>query len=75
MLFHVLLSSLLYLATAAPQVKLGDAILVGRDVTLLKQDFFGGKTAPPIALLTPDIPQGFLMQSLRLEPYVCDVPF
>jgi hypothetical protein len=29
-------------AFPAPQVKLGNATLIGRDVTVLKQDFFGG---------------------------------
>ena len=43
MLFRVLLSTFLSLAAAAPQVKLGDTTLIGRDVTLRKQDFFGGK--------------------------------
>jgi len=42
MMLHILLSLLLSLAVAAPQVKLGGTTLVGRDVTLLKQDFFGG---------------------------------
>ena len=76
MLFHVLFSSLLSLIGAAPQVKLGNATLIGRDVTLLNQDFFGGKTLPPVASLTPDmpdIPQGSLMQNLRSETYVCDI--
>jgi hypothetical protein len=27
---------------AAPQVKLGNTTIIGRDVTALKQDFFGG---------------------------------
>ena len=75
MLFHVLLSSLLSVAAAAPQVKLGNTTLVGRNMALLKQDFFGGKTPPPVASLTPDVPQGFLMQNLRLETYVCDIQF
>ena len=55
MLSRVLLSSLLALAAASPQVKLGDAILVGRDVTLLKQDFFGGNTSTPVPSLIHDI--------------------
>jgi len=55
MLLHVLLSSLLSLAAAAPQVKLGDTTLIGRDVTLLKQDFFGGKAPLPVPSLVPDI--------------------
>ena len=55
MLCHVLLGSLLSLAVAAPQVKLGDAILVGRDVTLLNQDFFGGNTSPPVPSPAPDV--------------------
>ena len=75
MLFHVLLSSLLSLATAAPRIKLGGTTLVGRDVTLLKQDFFGGKTPPPVTSLTPDILQGYLMQSPRLETCAFDVRF
>ena len=75
MLFHVLWSSLLSLIAAAPQVKLGNTILIGRDVTLLKQDFFGGRTPPPIASLTPDVPQESLMQNLRLGTYVCDIRF
>jgi len=29
-------------AFAAPQVKIGKTTLVGKDVTLLHQDFFGG---------------------------------
>ena len=56
MLSRVLLSSLLALATASPQVKLGDAILVGRDVTLLNQEFFGGNTSTPVLSLILDIP-------------------
>ena len=75
MRFHVLLSSLLSLTAAAPQVKLGNTTLVGRNVTVLKQDFFGGKTPPLVALLTPDILQGSHMQNLRLEPSVCDILF
>ena len=55
MLPHVLLSSLLSLAIATPQVKLGDATIVGRDVTLLKQDFFGGNTSPPVPSPAPDV--------------------
>ena len=55
MLSHVLLGSLLALATAAPQVKLGDTTLVGRDVTLLNQDFFGGNPPSPVASLTTDM--------------------
>jgi len=43
MLVFMLLSSLVSLAAAAPQVQLGNTTLVGRDVPLLKQDFFGGK--------------------------------
>jgi len=77
MLLHILrlLISLLSLAAATPQVKLGDTTLVGRDVTLLRQDFFGGKSPPPVLPLTPDIPQESLMQNLRLEPCVYDIRF
>jgi hypothetical protein len=31
----------------APQVKIGKTTLIGRDVTGLKQDFFGGEWLPP----------------------------
>jgi acetylcholinesterase len=34
---------LLVAASAAPEVNIGHTTLVGRDVTGLKQDFFGGK--------------------------------
>ena len=33
---------LIVLVAAAPEVKLGNTTLIGRDVTLLQQDFFGG---------------------------------
>jgi len=75
MLSHVLLNSLLSLAAAAPQVKLGGTTLVGRDMTLLNQDFFGGNVPQPVGSLTPHISQGSLMQNLRLELYVCDIQF
>ena len=39
------LSGVLALAYAAPEVQLGSTTLVGRDVTLSKQDFFGGRSA------------------------------
>jgi hypothetical protein len=42
-LFSVILSLVLSPALAAPEVKIGQTTLVGRDVTGLKQDFFGGK--------------------------------
>jgi len=41
-----LLISIIALITpcyAAPEVKINGTTLVGRDVTILKQDFFGGK--------------------------------
>ena len=41
--FTVLSFSLCSAAEAAPQVNIGKTILVGRDVTALKQDFFGGE--------------------------------
>lgn len=36
------ISCLLSQTSAAPKIRLGNSTLVGRDVTLLKQDFFGG---------------------------------
>lgn len=44
---HVLAQSLTLIAfvTAAPQVKIGNTTLVGRDVPSLKQEFFGGEFA------------------------------
>ncbi len=47
-----IMSSLLYLAAlagfalGAPQVQVGNTTLIGRDVTLLQQDFFGGERLP-----------------------------
>ena len=75
MLFYVLLSSILSLAAAAPQVELGNTTLVGRDVSLLNQDFFGGETPLTVASLTLDVPQESLMQNLQLETYVCGIRF
>lgn len=31
------------LVLCAPQVRLGNTMLIGRDVTILHQDFFGGE--------------------------------
>ena len=43
-IFSVVLSLILCrAASATPQVNIGRTILVGRDITGLKQDFFGGK--------------------------------
>ena len=75
MQFHFLLNSLLSLSAAGPKVKLGNTTLVGRNVPLLNQDFFGGKIPLPVGSFTPDIPQGSLMRNLRSETYVCDVLF
>ena len=44
MAFSIILSLFLCpLALASPVVKIGNTTLIGRDVTGLKQDFFGGK--------------------------------
>ncbi|RDB17172.1 Lipase 2 [Hypsizygus marmoreus] len=53
MTFLLALSCLVSFTSAAPQVQLGKTTLVGRDVTLLKQDFFGGVpfAEPPIGNL------------------------
>lgn len=32
-------------AGQAPQVKLGNTTLIGRDITVLRQEFFGGNSA------------------------------
>lgn len=50
---------------ASPQVRLGTTTLVGRDVTLLKQDFFGGKS----------IHNFFLYQRTTYFLYCCRHPF
>lgn len=39
-----LICAALGVGAASPEVQLGKTTLVGRDVTLLKQDFFGGKS-------------------------------
>lgn len=43
MLFSVVLSLLCPAALAAPEVIIGRMTLIGRDITGLQQDFFGGK--------------------------------
>jgi len=43
LLYLPTLLGLLTLVNAAPQVKIGKTTLVGRDITLLKLDFFGGE--------------------------------
>lgn len=37
------------LVCAAPEIKLGETTLVGRDITLLKLDFFGGMSYKPFS--------------------------
>jgi len=41
--FLVSITVLITYCYGAPQVKIGGTTLVGRDVTILKQDFFGGE--------------------------------
>ncbi|KAF8893075.1 Alpha/Beta hydrolase protein [Infundibulicybe gibba] len=54
--------ALMPLANGAPEVKLGETTIIGRDVTLLKQDFFGVGYRIPFA----EPPLG----NLRLKPPV-----
>lgn len=42
LLYATLLVITPFAASASPQVKIGNTTIIGRDVTLLQQDFFGG---------------------------------
>ncbi len=61
------LAALARLALCAPQVQVGNTTLIGRDVTLLQQDFFGGERLSWLSFvsLTLDRNQVFPLLSLR----------
>ena len=75
MLFKISsLVAVLSVVHAAPQIKIGNTTFTGRDVTGLKQDFFGGVNcsfpAGDIILIGPLRLQASRLQNLLLEIYV-----
>ncbi|KAJ7576719.1 extracellular triacylglycerol lipase precursor [Mycena floridula] len=79
----VVLLSISLTAAVNPEVKIGDTTLVGREVTLLKQDFFGGIpfAEPPIGrlrlkppVLKTSIINGTIFDASNFGPACLQVP-